>query len=275
MIIIVSLIMLVCVYASKFLTRIGVPILIFFIGAGMLLGSEGIFGIYFDNPFMTRDLGNIALCFIMFYGGMDLNWKSAKPIVGRGLLLSTVGVVLTAAMVGLVAHYLIGISMINGILLGAVLSSTDAASIFSTLKAQKIRLKGNVASLLEFESGSNDPMAYMLTMTILGIIEHPQNSVYNYIIMLLKEFIFGAIIGIALGYGTVQLLNRIKLNIESMYFIVSLALMMFTYSFLSFIGGNSFLAVYIAGIIIGNSNFIRKMHLLNFFDGQSWLAQII
>lgn len=275
LIIIVSVLMLICVFANKFLTRFGVPILILFIGAGMLLGSEGIFGIYFDNPELTHEIGNIALCFIIFYGGMELNWRTAKPIVGRGLLLSTVGVILTAVLVGLVACLITGMSFLNGMLLGAILSSTDAASIFSTMKAQKLKLKGNVASLLEFESGSNDPMAYMLTIALIGFIKNPHAGIGTYLLMLLKEIGFGALIGVALGFGTIKLINLVRLNIESMYFIVGLALMMFTYSLSSFIGANGFLAVFIAGIIIGNSSFIRKMRFIRFFDSQSWLAQII
>lgn len=275
LIIVISILMLICVFANKILTRFGVPILILFIGAGMLLGSEGIFGVYFDNPSLTHEIGNIALCFIIFYGGMELNWKITKPVLGSGLLLSTAGVLLSTALTGVAAHLITGISYRNGFLLGAILSSTDAASIFSTLKSQKLKLKGTVAPLLEFESGSNDPMAYMLTIALIGMIQKPEDSIAVYLIMLLKEIGFGALIGVTLGYGTVYLLNHVHFNIESMYFIVGLALMMFTYSLSTFIGANSFLAVFIAGIIIGNSSFVRKIRLIRFFDGQSWLAQII
>lgn len=275
LIIVISILMLVCVFANKVLTRFGVPILILFIGAGMLLGSEGIFGVYFDNPNMTHEIGNIALCFIIFYGGMELNWKATKPVLGSGILLSTVGVVLSTLLTGAAAHFIMGISYPNGFLLGAILSSTDAASIFSTLKSQKLKLKGGVAPLLEFESGSNDPMAYMLTIALIGIIQKPEDGIAVYLIMLLKEIGFGAVIGVALGFGTVYLLNHVHFNIESMYFIVGLALMMCTYSISSFIEANSFLAVFIAGIIIGNSTLVRKFRLIRFFDEQSWLAQII
>lgn len=271
----IAILMLICVFANKFLTRFGVPILILFIGAGMLLGSEGIFGIYFDNPSLTHEIGNIALCFIIFHGGMELNWRSARPVIGSGLLLSTIGVLLTAVLIGLTACLITGMTFLNGMLLGAILSSTDAASIFSTLKSQKLKLKGNVAPLLEFESGSNDPMAYMLTIALIGMIQNPHNGIGVYLLTLLKEVGFGACIGVALGFGTVQLLNRVHLNIESMYFIVGLAFMMLTYSLSSYIGANSFLAVFIAGIMIGNSSFVRKIRLIHFFDGQSWLAQII
>ena len=275
LIIAVAVLMLVCVFANKFLTRFGVPILVFFIGAGMLLGSEGIFGVYFDNPALTHEIGNIALCFILFSGGMELHWKSARPVAAGGLLLSTAGVMLTAVLVGLVSCAITGMSFVNGMLLGAVLSSTDAASLFSTLKSQKLRLRGNVATLIEFESGSNDPMAYMLTIALIGIIQHPYNGIGTYVLMLFREIGFGALIGVALGLGTVQLLNRVRFDIESLYFIVGLALMMITYSLSLFIGANGFLAVFIGGIILGNSSFIRKTRLLRFFDSQSWLAQIV
>lgn len=275
LIIVISVLMLICVFANKFLTRFGVPILILFIGAGMLLGSEGIFGVYFDDPALTHEIGNIALCFIIFHGGMELNWKTAKPVLGSGLLLSTAGVLLSTVLTGVAAHFITGISYMNGFLLGAILSSTDAASIFSTLKSQKLKLTGSVAPLLEFESGSNDPMAYLLTIALIGRIKNPGDGVATYLIMLLKEIGFGALIGVALGFGVVFLLNHVHFNIESMYFIVGLALMMSTYSVCSFIEANSFLAVFVAGIIIGNSGFVRKIRLIRFFDEQSWLAQII
>ncbi len=273
--IIITLLMLFCVFASRYLTYFGVPILVFFIGIGMILGSEGIFGIHFDNPFLTREIGNIALCFIIFSGGMDLRWRSAKPIISSGLLLSTVSVFLTAFLVGVVTSFILGIPLLYGLLLGAIVSSTDAAAVFSVFRTQKSRLKSKVASLLEFESGSNDPMAYMLTITMLGIITNPQDSVLNYILLFVKQFGFGAIIGIALGFITVQMLNRMRLSVEGMYLIVGISLLLFTYSIASLIGGNGFLAVYIAGFIIGNTSFIQKTRFVHFFEVQSWIAQII
>ncbi|HEY9059873.1 MAG TPA: potassium/proton antiporter [Pseudobacteroides sp.] len=274
-IIIIATLMVFCVFATKFLTRFGVPILILFIGVGMMLGSEGIFGVYFDNPLLTREIGNIALCFIIFSGGLDLRWRVAKQLLGSGVLLSTVGVFLTAVLVGLFSHVFTGMSLLEGLLLGAIVSSTDAASVFAILRARKMETKGNVSPLLEFESGSNDPMAYMLTIMIIGLINNPQDGIYAYIASFLQQFGIGIFLGITIGFATVQLLNRIHHNIESMYLVLGISLMLFAYSISSLAGGNSFLTVYIAGIIIGNSSFVRKTRVIRFFDGQSWLAQII
>lgn len=271
----VSVLMLVCVFANKFLTHLGVPILILFIGAGMVLGSEGIFGVYFDNPSLTHEIGNIALCFIIFHGGMELNWRSVRPVLGSGLALSTVGVLVSAALVGLLASFLTGMSFLNGMLLGAVLSSTDAAAVFSTLKSQKLRLKGGVAPLLEFESGSNDPVAYMLTVALIGMIKRPNDGIAVYLLMLLRQIGLGALIGVTLGLGTVALLKRVHFNIESLYFVVGLSLMMLTYSLSAFVGANCFLAVFLGGILIGNAGFSRKIRFVRFFESQSWLAQIL
>lgn len=275
LVILVSVLMLVCVFVSKFLTRAGVPILILFIGAGMLMGTDGVFKIDFDYPALTHEIGNIALCFILFHGGMELNWKTARPVLGRGLLLSTAGVALTAALTGLAAVLLAGMSFPNGLLLGAVLSSTDAASLFAIFKSQKLRLRGSIGPLLELESGTNDPVAYLLVLALLDFAQHPAAGLGAYALLLAREIGFGVLIGAGLGFGMVFLLNHVRFNIESMYFVVGLALMMLTYSVCAFIEGNCFLAVFLAGAILGNSSFLRKLRFIGFFEGQSWLAQIL
>ncbi len=192
-IIVVTILMMFCVVATKYSTRFGVPILILFIGVGIMLGSEGIYGVYFDNPSLTRHIGNIALCFIIFSGGLDLRWKVAKQFLGRGILLSTVGVFLTAAFVGIFAYLFIDMKLLEGFLLGAVVSSTDAASVFAILRARKMKTKGILSPLLEFESASNDPMAYMLTITVIGLINNPQEDVYSYIISFFIQFVIGIV----------------------------------------------------------------------------------
>ncbi len=274
-IIIVSVLMFICVFATKFLTKFGVPILILFIGVGMLMGSEGIIGVYFDNPSLTREIGNLALCIIIFSGGLDLSWRHAKQVLVSSVILSTIGVLLTAVFVGLFTHLVFGMPLLYAFLLGAIVSSTDAASVFAILRAQKMKTKGKVTQLLEFESGSNDPMAYILTITIIGLIINPQEGISGFILNFIQQFGLGMIWGIIFGFATVQILNRIHHNIDSMYLILGIILMLFAYSVSSIIGGNSFLTVYIAGIIIGNSSFVRKTRVIRFFDGLSWLAQII
>jgi cell volume regulation protein A len=267
--------MFLCIFATKYLTKFGVPILILFIGVGMLMGSEGVFGVYFDNPSLTREIGNIALCIIIFAGGLDLNWRQAKQALASSVILATLGVLLTAIFVGLFTHIILGMPLMYSFLLGAIVSSTDAASVFAILRAQKMKTKGRVSQLLEFESGSNDPMAYILTITIIGMIMNPQESIYGFVLSFIQQFGLGMVLGILIGFGTVQILNRIHHIIDSMYLILGIILMLFAYSVSSITGGNSFLTVYIAGIIIGNSSFVRKTRVIRFFDGLSWLAQII
>jgi len=272
----ISILMLFCIFASRFLSRFGVPILLFFIGIGMFLGADGVVGIYFDNPLMVKEIGNLALAFILFYGGMDFHWKEGKEILWQGIALSTLGVVLTAAAVGAVACMVTDMPLIEGLLLGAIVSSTDAAAVFSTLRSQKINLKGRLAALLEFESGSNDPMAYLLTIVLIGMITDPLHfTTAGVAAMLAEEIVFAMIVGVLAGYAAVQVLNRIRLNIEGFYPIFGVALVIFIYSFTMFIHGNYFLAVYVAGLVIGNSSFILKMRFIRFFDGQSWLMQIV
>ncbi len=274
--IMISVLMLLCIFASRYLSRFGVPILLVFIGIGMFMGSDGMIGIYFNNPLLTKDIGNLALAFILFYGGMDFRWKEGKEIVWQGIVLSSVGVLLTAGAVGGLAYLVTDMSLLECMLLGAIVSSTDAASVFSTLRSQKINLKGRLAALLEFESGSNDPMAYLLTIVLVGVIGDPTNYTSAKIIVILsEEIIFAMIVGALAGYGAVYVLNRIRLNIEGFYPIFGIALVIFIFSFTMAIGGNYFLAVYVAGLVIGNSSFILKMRFIRFFDGQSWLMQIV
>lgn len=274
-ILIITVLMFLCIFATKFLTRFGVPILILFIGVGMLMGSEGMFGVYFDNPSLTREIGNIALCIIIFSGGLDLNWKQAKQVLASSVIMSTFGVLLTAILVGLFTHLILGMPLLYAFLLGSIISSTDAASVFAILRAQKLKTKGKISQLLEFESGSNDPMAYILTITIIGIILNPQKGIASFILGFIQQFGIGMILGILIAFGTVQILNRIHHNIDSMYLILGVILMLFAYSVSSIAGGNGFLTVYITGFIIGNSSFVRKTRVIRFFDGLSWLAQII
>ncbi len=276
LLILISILMLFCIFAGKYLSRFGVPILLFFIGIGMFLGSDGLIGINYDNPYMTKEIGNIALAFILFYGGMDFRWKTGKEIIWQGVALSTAGVLLTAGAVAAVTCFVTDMTLLEGLLLGAIVSSTDAAAVFSTLRSQKINLKGRLAALLEFESGSNDPVAYLLTIVMVGIVADPTNyTAAKVALMLTEEIVFAIAVGALAGYAAVQILNRIRFNIEGFYPIFGIALVVFIYSFTMAIGGNYFLSVYLAGLIIGNSSFILKMRFIRFFDGQSWLMQIV
>lgn len=270
-----SFLLFVSIIASKTSFKLGVPTLILFLGVGMLAGSDGPGGINFDDPETAKLLGVIALTLILFSGGLDTKWASVKPIVKNALSLSTVGVLITAGLVGFFSSYLLGFTFLEALLLGAIVSSTDAAAVFSILRSQRLGLKGYVRPLLELESGSNDPMAYFLTVSLIFLLQHPDASVWS----LLPKFFIEMIVGVVAGYGfgklMVWLLNHIKLDIDGLYPVLVLALIFFAFSLSDSIGGNGFLAVYIAGIIMGNSSFMHKKSLIRFYDGQAWLMQII
>lgn len=268
-----GLVLLICITSSKVLYKFGVPILLIFILLGMLFGSDGMVGIYFDNYELTRQLCSIGLVFIMFFGGFGTNWKMAKPVAIPSILMSSLGVIITAGLTGLFCHLVIGTSLLEGLLIGAIVASTDAASVFAVLRSQKLNLKGSLASLLEVESGSNDPVAYMLTLVILTLMT---NSGPEFIVpMVLKQIIFGLSIGFILAKVSVYILRNSKFEIEGFYTIFITAIVMLSYALSEYIGGNGYLSVYISGIIIGNSKIPHKKSLVHFFDGISWIMQIM
>lgn len=263
------------IIASKTSFKFGVPTLILFLIVGMLAGSEGPGKIYFNDPKMAQFMGVAALTFILFSGGLDTKWESIKPILKNGLALSTLGVLITAVTVGLFTSYVLGFTIVEGMLLGAIVSSTDAAAVFSILRTRNVGLKGNLRPLLEFESGSNDPMAYFLTIGFIELVLNPEAS----IVLLIPKFLKGMVLGAVCGYGFGKLMtyviNRINLDVAGLYPVLLVSLMFFSFSFTDAIGGNGFLAVYVAGIILGNSNIIHKKSLTKFFDGIAWLMQIV
>lgn len=270
-----SVLLLVSVIAGKTTNRLGVPTLIFFLIIGILAGSEGIGGIQFDNAAVAQLIGITALNFILFSGGLDTNWQSIKPVLWRGVALSTLGVFLTALAVGIFVHYAFGFTILEGLLLGAIVSATDAAAVFSILRNKGIALKGYLRPVLELESGSNDPMAYFLTITLTGLVMSGNIDPAVVVISFLKEFILGAAIGFSMGKASVWLVNNIKLETEGLYPVLTLGLAIFTYSLTHAIGGNGFLAIYLCAIIMGNSKMVHKRSLIKFYDGQAWLMQII
>jgi cell volume regulation protein A len=270
-----SILLLISIIAGKTIRRLGVPTLIFFLVVGMLAGSEGIGGIYFDNAKLAQFIGIVALNFILFSGGLDTNWQSIKPVLWRGIALSTIGVFLTALSVAVFVHYAFGFTLTEGMLLGSVISATDAAAVFSILRSKGIGLKGYLQPVLELESGSNDPMAYFLTISFTSIVASGHTNFAGLIPHFFAEFILGGTIGFAMGKLSVWLINRIKLDTEGLYPVLTLGLAIFTYSFTDFIGGNGFLAIYLCAVIMGNSNMVKRRSLIKFYDGQAWLMQII
>ena len=271
--IICALVLLICVTSTKILYKFGVPILLIFIVLGMIFGSDGLVGIYFNDYQLSSKICTIALIFIMFYGGFGTNWEMAKPAVIPSILMSTLGVVFTAGLTGVFCFLVFKTTLLEGLLIGAIVGSTDAASVFAILRSQKLNLKGSIASMLELESGSNDPCAYMLTIIILGLMSG--GGYGNIIPMILKQIIVGIVISIILAKLSVYLLRYTKFEIEGFYPIFITAVAVLSYSLSEYFSGNGYLSVYITGIIIGNAKIPHKKSIFQFFDGISWLMQIM
>lgn len=270
-----SILLFLSILASKTSFRYGIPSLLIFMAVGMLAGSDGIGGIYFNDPGITQFLGVVALIFILFSGGLETKWESIKPVWKKGVTLSTLGVFITAITVGLFVSWITDFSLVEGMLLGAIVSSTDAAAVFSILRTKSLGLKGGLRPLLELESGSNDPMAYFLTIAMLQLVKQPDTNLWMLVPMFFKQMVMGAAMGIGLGYGMVQVINRIRLQVEGLYNVLLIALAFFSFAITDFIGGNGFLAVYIAAVILGNKSFVHKKTLIQYFDGLAWLMQVV
>jgi potassium/hydrogen antiporter len=270
-----SILLFISIIASKTSFKFGIPALILFLIVGMLAGSDGPGGIIFDDPEVAQFLGIVALTFILFSGGLDTKWESIKPVVRTGLALSTLGVLITAVSVGLFTSWLLDLSTLEGLLLGAIVSSTDAAAVFSILRSRRVGLKGRLRPLLEFESGSNDPMAYFLTISIITLMQDKDASGWMLVMNFFVSMALGAVCGYIFGKLMTWIINNIHLDVEGLYPVLILSLVFFTFSFTDLIKGNPFLAVYISAIILGNNNLIHKKSLMKFYDGQAWLMQIV
>lgn len=268
-----ALILMICILFSRLTHKLGLPSLLFFIFLGMLFGVDGIFKIDFSDYGLTEKICTISLIFIMFYGGFGTSWRVAKPVIRPAVLLSTVGVVLTALLTGVFCHFGLKLDWIESLLIGAVISSTDAASVFSILRSKKLNLKNGSASILEVESGSNDPIAYMLTMILIGLMNQTA-TLSELPILLLTQIGFGTFFGVGIGLGSAFILKRVHLG-DGLETIFVFATALLTYAFSTVVGGNGYLAAYLTGIIVGNSSIPNKATLVNFFDGLTGLAQII
>lgn len=270
-----SILLFISIFASKSSGKFGIPSLLIFLIVGMLAGSEGIGNIHFDDPGLTQFLGALALAFIIFSGGLDTKYSSIRIVISKGILLSTLGVIITAVVVGLFTHFVLGFPMYKAMLLGAIISSTDAAAVFSILRYKGVDLKYNLRPTLELESGSNDPMAYVLMLTILQMITVPDLSMGDMFVFLIIQFTLGGLIGYLMGKMMIFIINKINLDSDGLYPVLLICLLVFTYAVTNYIDGNAFLAVYIAGIVLGNANFIYKKTLMKYFEGIAWLWQII
>lgn len=268
-----AVLLLLCVVASKVTGKLGIPTLVVFLGVGMLAGSEGIGKIEFNDALATQSLGVVALAYILFSGGLDTKWNSIKPVLKPGISLATLGVLFTCFLTGSFVHYFLNFPIMDSFLVGAIISSTDAGAVFTVLRSKDVHLKGHLKPLLELESGSNDPMAVFLTTAIIKLMETPEFRVWDMIPLLFKQMILGALVGYLLGRTLVWLFNNIKLPIEGLYTVTSLAVVILIYSLTQKLQGNGFLAVYIAGVVLGNHTFVFKKSLSLMHDGISWLMQ--
>lgn len=267
--------LLVAVVASKASSRLGIPSLLVFLVLGMLAGEDGPGGIPFDDARFTQSLGVVALALILFAGGLETPWATVRGELWRGLSLATVGVVATATLTGLFAAQVLHISWLEGLLLGAIVSSTDAAAVFSVLRSRGASLKGGIRPLLELESGSNDPMAVFLTVALIRVLQEPGLSPWSLTGMFFLQMTLGLALGLVFGRVSVWLLNRIRLETEGLYPVITVAVAFLSYGVTAELGGSGFLAVYVAGIVMGREEFIHKRSLLRFHNGLAWIMQIV
>lgn len=268
-----SILLILCVLVSKATGRMGIPTLVVFLGIGILAGSEGVGGIYFDNAYYAKILGVVALAYILFSGGLDTKWTSVKPVIRSAVSLATLGVLITCVSVGFFTHYLLGFTLLEGFLVGAIISSTDAGAVFTVLRARNIHFKGNLKALLEVESGSNDPMAVFLVTSILLLMKETDYSLFSLIPKLIQQMLLGLGIGYLGGKGMAYAFNRLKLEFEGLYTVLSLAMVLIIYTASQVLDGNGFLSVYVAGVVLGNESFVFKKTVMLLHDGVSWLMQ--
>ncbi len=276
-----SILLFVSIVVGKTGYRFGVPALLLFLLVGMLFGSDGL-GLQFHNAKIAQFIGMVALSVILFSGGMDTKFKEIRPILSPGIVLSTVGVFLTALFTGLFIWYLSGMSwtnihfpLITSLLLASTMSSTDSASVFAILRSQKMNLKHNLCPMLELESGSNDPMAYMLTIVLIQFIQSDGMGTGNIIGSFIIQFLVGAAAGYILGKLAILILNKINIDNQSLYPILLLSFVFFTFAITDLLRGNGYLAVYIAGMMVGNHKITFRKEIATFMDGLTWLFQII
>lgn len=267
----IAVVILLCIIANRFANKVGMPVLICFICLGMLFGVDGPMGIAYDNFDATEKICSVALAFVMFYGGFGTKWDTAKPVAGKAILLSGAGVVLTALSLTAFCGLVLRLDWQESFLVGAVLSSTDAASVFSILRSKKLALKYGTASLLEIESGSNDPVSYMLTTIAIAMLTGSKSSI-GY--MLFAQIAFGVLIGVGTAALAVFILQKTRLITESMDTIFVIGVVLIAYALPDMVGGNGYLSVYLTGILLGNSHIGNKKILVPFFDGITNLAQI-
>lgn len=275
LILVTGILLLLGIVSSKLSTRMGMPVLVLFLLVGMLAGSEGIGRIDFEDYRLAHAIGTIALAIILFDGGLGTSLAAIRIAWKPSILLATVGVAVTAGITGIAASYILGISLLEGLLLGSIVGSTDAAAVFSVLRSGGVGLPKKIASVLEVESASNDPMAIFLT---IGCIELLLGNVVfgpKLISLFASQMVVGAVIGLLGGYAATWVVNRIELGAAGMYPVLASAFCLLTYGLAVQLNGSGFLAVYLAGVVIGNKQLMFQQGIRRFHDAIAWLAQII
>ena len=264
----IGFIFILALFAIRFSNKYGAPSLLLFIVLGMIFGA---IGFEFDNFVFADQFATVSLMVIMFYGGFGTNWNMAKHVAKEAIILSSLGVALTALVTGLFAHFILGFSLLEGMLVGSVVASTDYASVSNILRSKNLNLKYNSASLLELESGSNDPAAYTMTMVFLSLIIGTDVSIP---VLIISQIALGIGVGALLAFIIGKLLTYLTLEADGLYAVFMAAAMLITFGVTDFLGGNGFLALYILGIYLGNKEFKGKREIIFFYDGFSEIMQI-
>lgn len=267
-IILLASLLLIGVFATKFSSRFGLPALVFFIAAGMVLSRF----VYFDNAFLAQLVGTFALIVILFEGGMQTKYTTIRPVIPSALSLATIGVLITTVIIGISATYILGISLEEGLLFGAIVGSTDASAVFSVLGGKNI--KERLTATLEAESGSNDPMAVFLTVTLIEWIQHPEHNLVSLALSFLLEMGLGLLLGLGFGWLAVKVINSMNFDSSGLYPVMAIAFAILSYGVVSALHGSGLLAVFVMALVLGNSDLTYRQSILQFNKGFGWIMQI-
>jgi potassium/hydrogen antiporter len=270
----IGALLLLTVLAGTLSSRFGLPALIGFLGLGMLAGEDGPGGLMLDDYLFAQFVGVLCLVFILFSGGLDTAWRNVRKVVAPALILATFGVVISAVITGAAAILLLDFTLLQGFLLGSVVASTDAAAVFAILRTRGVDLRPDVQALIEFESGSNDPMAIFLVGAALMLMATPGAPLVGLVPSFAIQMAVGGAVGLGIGYLLPEVLNRAHFRYGGLGFVVSIAAALVAYGLAELLGGNGFLSAYVAGLMAGNRAFTAKRAVSTFQDGMAWLAQV-
>ena len=270
-----GVLLLLGIASSKFSARLGLPVLVLFLSVGMFAGSEGLGRIPFEDYPLANNIGSVALALILFDGGLRTSLEAVRRVWRPALALSTIGVLLTSLITGLAAAWVLRIPLLQGLLVGSIVGSTDAAAVFSVLRSSGLRLPERLTATLEVESGSNDPMAIFLTLGLIGVITGSAESAPQLLWLFVGQFGVGSLAGLLVGRVATAAINRINLDTPGLYPLLALAFALVAFGLAAVLGGSGFLAVYLAGIVLGSSSLVFRRGIFSFHDATAWLGQIV